>query len=58
MVLENTGLDLPMVFGAGSPEVAQYQADPAPFKDAEIADYIGVAVHCTAGDPTCASAQT
>ena len=57
MVLENTALDLPTVFGAGSPEVAQYQADPSSFKDAETADYVGVAVHCAKHDATCTTAQ-
>jgi hypothetical protein len=57
MVLENTALDLPTVFGPNSPEVAQYNADPAPFKDPETADYVGVAVHCAQGDATCADAQ-
>jgi hypothetical protein len=57
MVLENTRLDLSTVFGAGSPEVQQLAADPDSFKDPEVADYIGVAVHCTQGDATCADAQ-
>ncbi len=57
MVLENTGVDLPTVFGSGSPEVAQYNADTDSFKDAEVADYIGVAVHCAAGNSLCTSAQ-
>jgi hypothetical protein len=57
MVLENTRLDLNTVFGAGSPEVAQLNADPDSFKDPEVADYIGVAVHCAQGDVTCANAQ-
>jgi hypothetical protein len=56
MVLENARVDLPTIFGAGSPEVAQYNADPDTFKDAEIADYIGEAVHCAAGSATCADA--
>ncbi len=56
MVLENAKVDLPTIFGAGSPEVQQYNADPDTFKDAEIADYIGEAVHCTQGSATCASA--
>ena len=50
MVLENAAGDLPTVFGANSPEVAQFNADPDSFKDAEIADYIGEAVHCATGD--------
>ncbi len=57
MVLENTGVDLPTVFGSGSPEVAQYNADTDSFKDAEVADYVGVAVHCAAGNAVCTSAQ-
>jgi hypothetical protein len=57
MVLENAGVDLPAVFGADSPEVAQNAGDPDSFKDNEIADYIGVAVHCAQGDAICASAQ-
>src|SRR3954454_2583996 len=57
MVLENAAGDLPTVFGANSPEVAQFNADPDSFKDAEIADYIGEAVHCAKGSAICASAQ-
>ena len=57
MVLENTGVDLPTVFGSGSPEVAQYNADSDSFKDAEVADYVGVGVHCAAGNTLCTSAQ-
>lgn len=57
MVLENAKVDLPTIFGAGSPEVAQYAADPDTFKDAEIADYIGEAVHCAHGAATCADAS-
>jgi hypothetical protein len=57
MVLENTKLDLPTVFGPDSPEVAQYNADSNNFKNAETADYVGVAVHCAQNDPTCTEAQ-
>jgi hypothetical protein len=57
MVLENTKLDLPTVFGTSSAEMAQYNADPAAFKDAETADYAGVAVHCAQNDPTCTEAK-
>jgi hypothetical protein len=57
MVLENTSVDLPTVFGPNSPEVAQYNADPSSFKDPETADYVGVAVHCAQGDAVCANAQ-
>ena len=55
--LENTNVDIPKVFGANSPEVAQLNADTDSFKDAETADYVGVAVHCASGNAFCATAQ-
>ncbi|HEY6278605.1 MAG TPA: hypothetical protein VIX86_20015 [Streptosporangiaceae bacterium] len=55
--LENTGVDIPKVFGANSPEVQQLAKDPDSFKDAETADYVGVAVHCAQGSAFCATAQ-
>ena len=57
MVLENETPDLSTAFGPNSPEVAQNTADPDSFKDAEVADYIGVAVHCAKDDAICANAQ-
>jgi hypothetical protein len=57
MVLENTAVDIPKVFGPASPENAQLQADTAdPFKDVEVADYVGVGVHCAQGASFCATA--
>jgi hypothetical protein len=56
-VLENTAVDIPKVFGAGSPEVQQLNADPDRFKDAEVADYVGVGVHCAQGSAFCADAK-
>jgi hypothetical protein len=55
--LENTAVDLPTVFGANSPEVAQLNADTDSFKDQEVADYVGVAVHCAKGSAFCANAS-
>jgi hypothetical protein len=55
-VLENTKLDIPTVFGQNSPEQAQQQADPDPFKDDEATDYTGVAVHCPRGNALCTGA--
>jgi hypothetical protein len=55
--LENTSVDIPKVFGANSPEAQQLAADPDRFKDAETADYVGVAVHCAQGSAFCADAQ-
>ena len=57
MVLENTSPDLSTVFGPDSPEVAQLNADPDSYKDLEVADYVGAAVHCAKGDSICADAQ-
>jgi len=55
--LENTAVDIPKVFGPSSPEAQQLAADTDPFKDAETADYVGVAVHCAQGSSFCADAQ-
>ncbi|HEV3068180.1 MAG TPA: hypothetical protein VGY50_10050 [Streptosporangiaceae bacterium] len=55
--LENTAVDIPKVFGPSSPEAQQLAADPDHFKDAEQADYVGVAVHCAQGSAFCADAQ-
>jgi hypothetical protein len=55
--LENTGVDIPKVFGTGSPEDQQLVKDPDSYKDAETADYVGLAVHCARGSAVCADAQ-
>ena len=55
--LENTSVDIPKVFGANSPEAQQLAADPDSYKDAETADYVGLAVHCAQGNAFCANAQ-
>src|SRR5579859_2679525 len=56
--LENTAVDLAKVFGPNSPEVAQLNADTGDpiFKDAEVADYVGIGVHCAQGNAFCANA--
>jgi len=57
--LENNSVDFPKVFGPNSPEVAQLNADPDRFKDAEVAQYDGLGVHCAKGTGSqfCSSAQ-
>jgi hypothetical protein len=55
--LENTSVDIPKVFGVGSPEDKQLLADKNSFKDAETADYVGVTVHCAQGSTFCSSAK-
>ena len=52
MVLENTAVDIPKVFGANSPEAQQLAADSDPFKDAGTADYVGLGVHCARAAPS------
>ena len=55
--LENSSVDIPKVFGATSPEAQQLAADTDSFKDAEAADYAGLAVHCARDNSFCANAQ-
>ncbi len=55
--LENTAVDIPKVFGANSPEAQQLAADTDSFKDAETADYVGIAVHCATGSAFCSTAR-
>ena len=55
--LQNPAVDIPKVFGSNSPEAQQLGADLDPFKDAEVADYLGVAVHCASGSAMCATAE-
>jgi hypothetical protein len=55
--LENTGVDIPKVFGVGSPEDEQLINDPDSYKDPETADYVGIAVHCAKGSAFCADAK-
>jgi hypothetical protein len=56
MVLENTNVDIPTVFGAGSPEAVENAADPDPFKNRPTARYVGEAVHCAKTDDACMAA--
>src|ERR1700694_5735754 len=53
IVLENTGIDLPTVFGPNSPEVQENKANPG----LACANYVGLAVHCAQGSATCSSAN-
>ncbi|HEY2543148.1 MAG TPA: hypothetical protein VGH92_08850 [Gaiellaceae bacterium] len=55
MVLENASVDVPTVFGASSAEATQTANDSNSFKDAEVAQYLGEAIHCAQGDTTCSS---
>ncbi len=55
--LENPAPDIADAFGADSPEAQQLAADTDPYKDAETADYVGLAVHCAKGAAFCANAE-
>ncbi len=55
--LENPSPDIPDVFGPNSPEAKQLASDPDSFKDPEVADYVGLAVHCARHNAFCASAE-
>jgi hypothetical protein len=52
-ILENTAIDIPTVFGAGSPEAAEVAANPAQ----AFADFVGIGVHCAQGSARCAAAN-
>lgn len=53
-VLENIGIDIPTVFGAGSPQAAEVAANPTK----ATADFVGLAVHCAKTSTVCASGQS
>jgi len=49
-ILENTAIDIPTVFGAGSPEAAEVATNPGQ----AFADFVGIGVHCAQGSALCA----
>jgi hypothetical protein len=58
MVLENAAVDVPTVFGAGSPEAVETAANTTdPFRDVQVAKYVGEAIHCAQGSTTCSSSS-
>jgi predicted transcriptional regulator len=57
-ILENTGIDVPTVFGAGSPEAMQAAADsPGTPATQTFADYIGIGIHCAQSSSVCSTAN-
>lgn len=52
-ILENTAIDIPTVFGAGSPEAQEVVANPAQ----AFADFVGIGIHCAAGSAVCSAAN-
>jgi hypothetical protein len=53
--LENVSPDISNFFGSTSPEQQQLNADPDSFKDQEVADYVGLGVHCAVGSSFCST---
>jgi hypothetical protein len=56
-VLENTAIDIPTVFGAGSPEAVEVAGDGGVAGSQSFADFVGLGVHCAAGSSLCADAN-
>jgi hypothetical protein len=52
-ILENTAIDIPTVFGSGSPEAMEVSANPTQ----AFADFVGIGVHCAQGSALCAPAN-
>src|SRR6266540_7533321 len=52
-ILENTAIDIPTVFGPGSPEAAEVAAKPGQ----AFADFVGIGVHCAQGSLLCSAAN-
>ncbi len=52
-ILENTAIDIPTVFGAGSAEANEVVSNPG----RAFADFVGIGIHCAAGDALCSSAN-
>src|SRR5438128_9685354 len=52
-ILENIAVDIPTVFGAGSPEANEVSANPGQ----AFADFVGIGIHCAAGDALCSAAN-
>jgi len=53
IVLENIATDIPTVFGAGSPQAIEVATNPGQ----AFADFVGIGIHCVAGDAHCSSAN-
>jgi hypothetical protein len=51
--LENIAVDVARVFGSGSSQEMEVISNP----NQATADFVGIAVHCAAGDPLCSSAN-
>jgi hypothetical protein len=52
--LENIGIDIPTVFGPGSPQAAEVASNPGQ----AAADFIGIAIHCAKDAALCSNANS
>jgi hypothetical protein len=52
--LENTAIDIPTVFGAGSPQAAEVASNPGQ----AFSDFVGIAVHCAKTNALCSTANS
>ena len=52
-ILENTAIDIPTVFGAGSPEAAEVTSNPGQ----AFADFVGIGIHCAQSSAVCSAAN-
>ena len=52
-ILENTAIDIPTVFGSGSPESGEVTSNPLQ----AFADFVGIGVHCAQRSPICANSE-
>jgi hypothetical protein len=52
-ILENTAIDIPTVFGSGSPEAAEVTSNPGQ----AFADFVGIGVHCSQTSTLCSNAN-
>src|SRR5947209_3749852 len=52
-ILENTGIDVPTVFGPNSPQEQEVQSNPGQ----AFADFVGIGVHCAKSATLCSSAN-
>ena len=56
-VLENTQIDIPTVFGAGSPEATEVAGDGGAAGTQSFADFVGIGVHCAQANALCSTAH-
>jgi len=56
-VLENTAIDIPTVFGAGSPEALEVAGDGGAAGTQSFADFVGLGIHCAQGSAICSTAN-